>query len=175
MLVKSWSQGVQTGPWRLQNDLPEAPKSALERQKSILALLLLQRSVKKCSTPMPLTYFYRFFVNLGVPFGGDFCFFLYLFSMLIFYKLVDEFLSILGASRGSKIALKSFLMRSSWNRKNLTKPVRVASKSRFAGSEVDAKTSFRCKLRPEKNTCSADLPQIPISVVFFADLGTPNQ
>ena len=55
---------------------------------------------KKCCGPMMLTHFYRFLIDLGLPFGGYFGEKIdkksYLFSILFFPSFGDHFWSILG-------------------------------------------------------------------------------
>ena len=71
-----------------------------------------------------------------------------------------------------KITLKSFSTRSSEKRKNMKKCHRVASKSRFAGSEVDAKMTLRSMLRHEKSTCNANRRKSQIFDRFWLHFGT---
>lgn len=77
-----------------------------------------------------------------------------------------------GAFGWSEITLKSFLMRSCGKRKILKKCRRVASKSRFAGSEIDAEMRSRSMLRPAKNTCSAYRGKTQMSDRFWGNFGT---
>ena len=84
-----------------------------------------------------------------------------------------------GAFGRSKITSKSSSMRFSGKRKNLKKCCRVASKSRFAGPEVDAKMSSRSNLRPAKNASSANRRKSQISdrfgLHFWDHFGSPNR
>ena len=68
--------------------------------------------------------------------------------------------------------MKSFSTRSSEKRKNMKKCHRVASKSRFAGSEVDAKMTLRSMLRHEKSTCNANRRKSQIFDRFWLHFGT---
>ena len=78
----------------------------------------------------------------------------------VFYQLLGplfiDFKVIFEAFGMSKITSKTFATRSSEKRKNIRKCHRVASKSRFAGSEVDAQIKSRGMLRHEKNTRNAN-------------------
>ena len=86
--------------------------------------------------------------------------------------LLSDFRLFFGAFGRSKITLKSFSTRSSEKRKNIKKCHRVASKSRFAGSEVDAKMTLRSMLRHEKNTCNANRRKSQIFDWFLLNFGT---
>ena len=98
------------------------------------------------------------------------------FSMLIFSRFRLRFCSIsecfFGLFGRSKITSKSSSMRLSGKRKNLKKCCRVASKSRFAGPEVDAKMNSTSNLRPAKNASSANRRKSQIFDRFWVHLRT---
>ena len=118
---------------------------------------------KKCNPPMWITHFYPFWIDLGLPFGSYFGGKIVkksvVFSMLFFSSFWDHFWLILGCFGkllGGQKSLRSHSRRDLLkSEQNFKKCHRVASKSRFAGAEVDAKMSLRGMFRHEKNTCSA--------------------
>ena len=94
---------------------------------------------------------------------------------LDFEATLQHFLVFFRAFGRSKITSKSSSMRFSGKRKNLKKCHRVASKSRFAGPEVDAKMSSRSNLRPAKNASSANPRKSQIFDRFGVHFGSPNR
>ena len=142
------------------------------QNQSLVVLLLSKIDFVKVPHPF-LLIFCDFGLPFGVHFGAEIDEKIHTFFDAFFCTLsgplVVDFLPFFGSFGRSKSASKSFAMRSCEKRKNLQKCCRVASKSRFADSEVDAKMTLRSMLRPAENTCCTYRRKSQISGRFCVD------
>ena len=154
---------------------PGESKWRLERSKSTLWLIVVSKTAADQWCSPILIDFWWIWGSILEPILDKKSFKNHMFFWSCFLQafgpLFVDFLVFFEAFGRPKITLKTFAMRSCEKRKNIKKRHRVASKSRFAGSEVHEQISLRSMLRHEKNTCCANERKSQICHRFGLHLG----